>query len=316
MLLSIQFHSHFAVALYIKKNYNFDVIKVPLPFAFCQAEAPRKLLEVLNTVAEFTGDPEVLNYPSQNKLVIVDETIFTKMRSVLGFNVLYLSEDFSEILPLPEISNLLPFTINLTELSNIRASQSLIGSFLPVTPRDMLLQMAISKTIIRQLGYFKKTLPEELLLSGTVFSYIDDPAMAVEIFLDGVDAVGACFLLQDRIGIVPAMTAASLKVVTGDFIKLGSVVIWPGPATFELFFEGETLPQKLSLEEGRLARFSVPANTSVRVTGHGPKGDFDAELLGGALGIVIDTRMRPRIFPKTDEVRIKLLKEWSKALKS
>jgi len=310
MLLAIEFRSHSAIALYIKKNYNFEVIKVPLPFSFCGASQNEKLDEVIKSVAVATKDKDVFKYPAQNKVVIVDESIFGKLKSLLNLEAIYISDSFSELLPLPDIASYLPFKMNLVELSNIRANQNLIGSFFPITPRDVVIQAAIAKTIIRQLGFYKDSFPEEMLLCGPVFNLVPRPSQAVEIFLDGVDGVGATYLYQDKEGVALPMAAASLKVVAGDFVALGSVVIWPGPLTVDLFFDGAITAQKVILDNESIARFPLREGQTVRVIGHGEKGDFEAELLGGEVGLVIDSRHRPLVLPQTEAVRFKVLKEY------
>ena len=310
MLLAVEFRSHSAIALYIKKNYNFQVIRVPLPFSFCNTTQNEKLDEVLKTVVEITKDKAVLNYPAQNKVVIVDDSIFGKLKSLLNLETIYISDSFSELLPLPDTASFLPFKMNLVELSNIRANQNLIGSFFPMTPRDVVIQAAIAKTIIRQLGFYKESIPSELLLCGPVFNLVPRPSQAVEIFLDGVDGSGATYLYQDKAGVALPMAAASLKVVPGDFVALGSIVIWPGPLTLELFFGGSVTPQKVALDDENIARFPLREGQTVRVVGHGEKGDFEADLLGGEVGLVIDSRRRPITLPQTESVRFKILKEY------
>jgi uncharacterized protein (TIGR01319 family) len=173
--------------------------------------------------------------------------------------------------------------------------------------------------------------------SGGVLSHAPRRVQSALMMIDSFSPEGVTRLAVDSIFMMPQLGVlaqvhpeASTQVFEKDcLIQLGTVVAPVGTLKegqdalrVRLQLPGgksEDFVQKfgqlrlIPLADGQTAKATLSPMKKLNV-GAGPGVSMDAELHGGVVGLIIDTRGRPIAFPEDDTTRIAKLREWNAAL--
>lgn len=168
--------------------------------------------------------------------------------------------------------------------------------------------------------------------SGGVLSHAPRRVEAAYMMLDAYQPEGVTMLAVDSIFMMPQLGVlstvhpqAAAQVFERDcLIRLGSVIAptgraKPGETACSVTIDGETheVPvgglKLVAFEAGRKAQATIRPGRRMDA-GSGAGRETQAEVEGGAVGIIIDGRGRPLPLPQDDASRIGKLKEWHEAL--
>jgi hypothetical protein len=173
-----------------------------------------------------------------------------------------------------------------------------------------------------------------IVAGGAALAHAPNPAAAALLLLDALQPTGLSTLLLDAQHVMAALGAIAqfhpLAVVqsfdSGGLLPLGTSIGLVGEARAEstvcqarLVYENgadlaaevkagslEVLPLALG-QSGKLTLRPRPGIDA----GFGPGRAKTIEVTGGAVGVIVDGRGRPLVFPKADDKRFERLQEWS-----
>lgn len=278
---------------------------------------------------------------------VIDGHFASVSRSDLGLshNVTRVSTEAG----LENILRWLPFDMEVAEARSVIANKQLRPTTVPQTRREALLEQAIAREALRLtltearprwLGSSSAPYPglspflDLVVGCGGVLAHAPHHGQAALILLDVLQPIGVSSLALDvtsmsaplgMIATIEPLAAAQVMERDG-FLPLGTVVAPVGTAR-----EGEiALQLRITYEDGRALEMEVPygslevlplsighkATLELRPThrfdiGLGAKGKgATAELEGGAVGVIIDTRGRPLSFPATRGEQQTKVQEW------
>ncbi len=174
-----------------------------------------------------------------------------------------------------------------------------------------------------------------LIGSGGVLSHAPRRPQAAMMLLDAFQPEADTMLAVDSIFMMPQLgilasihPKASMQVFDRDcLVKLGTSIAPVGPSgsakfgapcvEVNLTVDGETIEE--SVPFGSIKLIKIPEDKTVEVTarparqfdlGRGPGHELKTTINGGVVGVLIDCRGRPIVFPENVEERNKKLVEW------
>jgi len=250
------------------------------------------------------------------------------------------------------IARWLPFDISEDELRNRLLNRLLQPYIVPADLEDLLLDHALLREALgATLGALRAARPTmryDLVIAGGAVARAPRPGLAALSLLDTVVGAGlpgqfAVDLLLDSLGLLAISGAlahrdpdAAACLMEHDGLNngpLATVVVPQGelqegrPA-----LEAELTPvqgdvQRVSVPGGQIVRLQLPRGqrgtlrirptARVRISDNAPGAEVasDVAAIGGsALGVIIDARPRPLIFPEKAQDRHRLLCGWLMAL--
>ena len=215
----------------------------------------------------------------------------------------------------------LPFKVDPSIVDNFMANKKLFQQVLPTTPRDLSIEQAAARIILKEAVSARTDLPEEIIFSGAVFSKAPRASQVMLMALDGLEPIGPLAVLVDKEQMVNRL--ALLQKVSPEIYgrllpqlpamtNLGTVLGLPGGG--ELIFDsGLGEPQEILAAEGTLTYLPLPAGETAIVTLKRDRAK-NYKVKGGEVGVIIDCRRRPISLPVSPRDRISLLKQWDKAV--
>ncbi len=168
---------------------------------------------------------------------------------------------------------------------------------------------------------------------GAVLGQAPRPAGAALLLLDALQPTGVTTLLLDAHHILAALGAAAyvnplavVQALDSGFLTLGTVISTIGPARLEtevcqaklVYENGADLA--VEVRAGSLEVLPLPLGQDGKLTlkprpgidvGFGPGRGKTFEVSGGAVGVIVDARGRPIVFPKAAEKRYEIVQQWS-----
>jgi MutL protein len=221
--------------------------------------------------------------------------------------------------------------------SSIPATKEDLGIAQAVTREALYLAMQTAKRDFPQSarGPQAGLLPlfEPILAGGGALGDAPTPGEGLLLLLDAIQPVGVTTIILDRNNLLPLLGAAAavnsllpVQVLdSGAFQSLATVVSVVGSANYGAVI----LRASLTYENGQEARANVkfgsleimplPVGQSAKLTvqpqrgvdaGFGPGRAGTVQVSGGAVGVVIDARGRPLVFPSDPDKRRELIKKW------
>jgi uncharacterized protein (TIGR01319 family) len=173
---------------------------------------------------------------------------------------------------------------------------------------------------------------DSILIGGAVLTHAPKPGQAALILLDGLQPTGVSNLILDIHTLAPALgvtaalnPSASVQVFeSGSFLNLGTSISLVGEAgagqqvaRVKVESSRGKIDQKIFF--GTLKVIPIPPEEDAKVTIQ-PSGGFDAgfgvgasktfTIKGGAVGLIIDARGRPIVFPNQPAKRYAAVKKW------
>lgn len=249
--------------------------------------------------------------------------------------------------PLERFRRWLPFEIAPGELYNQILNKSLYPAGLPTTPAELYLDYAIAREALRfvvepaRAGWPRSPagLPgihwNLIIAAGRTLTTVPQLGYSALMILDSLEPWGISKIVLDVAGLTNVLGAlaviepvAAVEVAThaNAFLNLGAVIapFGHGPAgktALKLkFMQDETEPVELDIPYGVIQQIDLPpgqkATVEIRPTrffdiGLGQPGrGAIADVEGGVLGLIVDTRGRPLRLSPNDEQRREQLQQW------
>ncbi|MCX7838050.1 MAG: glutamate mutase L [Anaerolineae bacterium] len=270
---------------------------------------------------------------SATSIVSVDgEQVQTILRADVG-----LGQHLANLLdrvPLERWLEWLPIEMADDEACAYWLNHTLYPRALPLTRPEMYLLQAAARVALASAAQDLATDECELLvLSGGMFASNSNLGALALVALDALQPYGVFSLAVDSFGLVPAWGAlatlcpeAAASVLEHD----GLATLGPVIALQSKNREGQldarvrvqpsnSGPINLEVQHGSLELVPIvlgqKASLEVRLTGgaslpNAKRGVFQAQVEGGALGVVIDARGRPIVLPSDVEKRRTKIQQW------
>jgi hypothetical protein len=174
--------------------------------------------------------------------------------------------------------------------------------------------------------------------TGGLLSHAPRRVQSMINLIDGFGVEGVTKLFQDSVFMIPHLGVlstvhleAALQIFEKDcLVRLGTCVAFSGKLSEDSYGkkigsmvikmpDGETVEktieygsiQRIKLKEGETAEIEGELNNPFTLaTKDGINRRFKTEVLGGVVGVIIDSRGRPVDLPQEDEARRKKLREW------
>ena len=250
--------------------------------------------------------------------------------------------------PLERVTRWLPEDVAPDRVRHLVMNKELRPWTVPQTEEDLLIEQAVAREVISlALAEARGGWPfrhrrgspvvNEIVGSGSVLCHAPSPGHAALMLLDTVQpAFWTSRLVLDKTGALPALgalatvqpTAAAQMLEQDGLLELGSVVSPVGVARYGgkvLSFKVESAmgAYEGDVRFGSLERIIVPAGVravlELRPTrrfdlGVGPGKGIRMEAWGGAVGVIIDARGRPLVWPEREEERQAAVRQWLREL--
>jgi hypothetical protein len=278
---------------------------------------------------------------------VIDGQFDMALRSDLGLG--HNAARILDCVPVEAVLRWLPFELDASEARNALHNKALRPHTLPQTRKDLLLEQAVAREILRLTLADAVTcwpnhrwqpragLPAKFHLvlgSGGVLANAPNCGQAALILLDALQPVGISGLALDRFGLVALSAAvatvnpfAAAQLMGQDAVlKLGTVVAAVGTApdgepalTCRIVYEdGRSLEAEVTY--GSLKVVPLPAGEQADLelrparhfdVGLGTRGQPGiTRVEGGTLGIIIDARGRPLPFAEDPHRQQERVKHW------
>jgi len=250
--------------------------------------------------------------------------------------------------PVEQVTRWLPEDVTPERVRHLVMNKELRPWTVPQTQEDLLIEQAATREVISlALAEARRGWPfrerrgspvlNEIIGSGSILCYAPSPGHAALMLLDTVQpAFRTLRLVLDKTGALPALGAlatvqplAAAQMLEQDgLLDLGSVISPVGVARLGdkvLSFKVKSAmgAYEGDVQFGSLERIIVPVGVKavleLRPTrrfdlGVGPGKGVRVEAWGGAVGVIIDARGRPLVWPEKEEARRTAARQWLREL--
>lgn len=232
-------------------------------------------------------------------------------------------------------------------------NKSLYPSSLPVTPEDLAIEQALARQVIQiSLKQVLVKLPdkdhrdigsimsgfEPIIASGSVFTRAPNLAQSLLTLLDGIQPSGVTTLVLDQHHLSPSLGAAAainpilaVQVLeSSTFLNMATVISPVGnartgtPVLRVRMVHENGSETSAEIRQGNLEVLQLPVGQSAQVHLQplhrydvgmgGPGRGGRIQVVGGALGVVIDARGRPLRLDKNPVNRREMINKWRAVL--
>lgn len=232
-------------------------------------------------------------------------------------------------------------------------NKSLYPSSLPVTPEDLAIEQALARQVIQiSLKQVLVKLPdkdhrdigsifsgfEPIIASGSVFTRAPNLAQSLLTLLDGIQPSGVTTLVLDQHHLSPSLGAAAainpilaVQVLeSSTFLNMATVISPVGnartgtPVLRVRMVHENGSETSAEISQGNLEVLQLPVGQSAQVHLQplhrydvgmgGPGRGGRIQVVGGALGVVIDARGRPLRLDKNPVNRREMINKWRAVL--
>jgi len=255
---------------------------------------------------------------------------------------------------LQQITRWLPEDLSDDFVLDYLYNKTLLPATLPSTPEELAIEMAAARQVVRlavgkSLPMFPAnaiyplsgTVPwfDRILVAGSTFGRHPRPEHSLLAVLDAVQPVGIVTVILDQNNLASTLGAAAavdpvlaVQVLESNaFMNLGTAIVPVGAARsgstvlrVQLEREGNKedvveIPEGqltvLPLPPGKVADLFVQPLQNMNI-GLGPgRGGWIRRVVGGAFGLIFDTRGRPIQMPTSFNQRQELLHTWERTLR-
>ena len=249
---------------------------------------------------------------------------------------------------LESITRWLPVDIPDDRVRDYLFNKAAFPASLPITPDEMAIEQALARQVMRiairkvsvnfpqdASGSGPGLLPwfEPIMATGSVLTHAPTPGQSLLMLLDGLQPTGVTTILLDQNDLVSALGAAAdvnqLLVVqvlgSNTVLNLGAVIAPVGNARpgapilrIRVTYEDGN-ESNLEVKNGSIEALPLPLGQTANLrlqplhrfdVGMGPGRGGRLQVIGGALGVVIDARGRPLTLHPDPGRRRALLKKW------
>jgi hypothetical protein len=248
-----------------------------------------------------------------------------------------------KLVPIEKFHRWLPFELPPEDLYDQLLNKSLYPTTIPTSFEDLMIEQAVAREalglVVDQAVRGISNPQWNLAIgAGRLLTGSPQAAQAALVMIDGIEPCGVTSLAIDKNGLLNMLGAiavvepiAAVKIAAQDaFLNLGTVVApighgAPGKPALKIkldYGEGEIYEKEvpygaiemIDLPLGKTAKLEVrPARHFDIGLGQPGRGAI-AEVEGGVLGIIVDTRGRPLRLPKDDLARQEQLQQWLSTL--
>jgi MutL-like protein len=249
---------------------------------------------------------------------------------------------------LAHLARWIPQEIGEDALRDFVFNKALRPHTLPADAADLQLEHALAREVLRaslrtaRAGWPRAAsasragvLPwcDLIVGGGAVLGQAPRPGASALLLLDALQPTGVTTLLLDSHHILAALGAAAylnplavVQAFDSSFLTLGMGIAAIGAARPDavvcqarLVYENGT-DLAVDVKAGTLEVLPLPLGQDGKLTlkprsgidvGFGPGRSKTFEVTGGAVGVIIDARGRPIVFPKTADKRFEMLQQWS-----
>jgi len=250
--------------------------------------------------------------------------------------------------PMGQVTRWLPEDVALERVQHLVMNKELRPWTVPQTDEELLIEHAVTREIVSlALAEARRGWPfrerrgspvvSDILGSGSVLCRAPSPGHAALVLLDTIQpAFWTSRLVLDKTGALPALgvlatvqpMAAAQMLGQDGLLDLGSVISPVGVAQWGdkvLSFKVRSAvgAYEGDVRFGCLERIIVPAGVKavleLRPTrrfdlGVGPGRGVRMEAWGGAVGVIIDARGRPLVWPEKEEAQQTSVRQWLREL--
>ncbi len=239
------------------------------------------------------------------------------------------------------ITRWLSMDIPQSDVKDYLWQKSLFPAGLPATAETLEIEQAVARAILSEMRRIHLGMPslafegfEPILASGAVIAQAPNMIQSLLMILDGLQPTGVTTVLCDRFGLLtglgvtapinPALVVQVLE--TGVVTNIGTVI----SPTFRARIGEPVLRVRLQEEEkdekefeiakGEIVRLPLGVNKPARLILKPMKhmgsfsGSKNLKVIGGELGVIIDTRGRTISLPSDNELRRDVLTRWNNSL--
>lgn len=250
-------------------------------------------------------------------------------------------------LTLPDVARWLPFSLGEDELRGWILNRAVRPFTIPLSERDRQIEGALVRELLRTgatelAGGGAGPLAPELLVGGSFFARWPDPTDTFMALIEGLDPQpprGITQVALDRDALLPLIgtlgtleperaaelfehdslfdlgACVRLECSIGDQVDV-AITYQDGRSHSTTVRGGSLLRLPLAGGE-RAASLRLSPNKRARVA----NGEFGAEIVltgddaphGGPVGLILDARERPLVFPTTEQTRIARVADWNTA---
>ncbi len=250
--------------------------------------------------------------------------------------------------PVEQVTRWLPGDVTPERVRHLVMNKSLRPWTVPQTEEDLLIEQAVAREIASlALAEARRGWPfrehngspvvDEIVGSGSVLCHAPSPGHAGLMLLDAVQpAFWTSRLVLDKTGTLPALgslatvqpTAAAQMLEQDGLLELGSVISPVGVArqgdkVLSFKVKSALGAYQGNVRFGSLERIIVPLGVKA-VLELRPTSRFDLgvgkgrgvrmEAWGGAIGVIIDARGRPLVWPEKKEAQRAAVRQWLREL--
>ncbi len=220
----------------------------------------------------------------------------------------------------------LPFRITQSEVQNYLDNKKIYSNLQPIFPRDLYLEMAISREKIMQLMETQEAvLPaQSLVLSGGVFCACPFVYQSLRLFLDCFQKINSPVeIFLDTRNTLPCLSV--LKIADPEIFErvpvdlkplfLSSVFHFPGGGALNIDL-GLREPLVVNIDPESIFVFPLGEGEESQISFKRDKKPAEFfKVVAGQFGFVVDSREHPLKLPEDSAKRVALLKSWEEQLK-
>jgi hypothetical protein len=212
-----------------------------------------------------------------------------------------------------DVSRWIPDPIDFVSLGDYLGNREVYGEVFPETERSLLIEQAVLRERMRAGDLEVRREGQKFTIPAEVRKLAKNEREAILVVLDGIFPEGVCIFEEDAVAIC---LSGQIKNADG-FLKANSKIL---ACQVSLDF-GLTWKQRLDVFYDEILVFPTAVDLSVTLSiscknGFSILGKKEAkiEVKGGRVGVVIDARGRPVIFPSPDKIGRERVKKWRGAL--
>jgi hypothetical protein len=239
----------------------------------------------------------------------------------------------------------LPVDISGSNVRDYLWQKSLFPAGIPMDVETLAIEQAVARAILSEMKRVCRNSQfhvmsefEPILASGAVISQAPTPQQTLLILLDGIQPGGIATILSDRFGVLASLGASAMinpemviqVLESGVITNLGSVIspifkAKDGEVVLKIrLTEENASEQEYEFCQGEIARLPLGMGKTAKIQLK-PQKNMEAfpgfnrfssgfKVIGGELGVIVDTRGRPVRIPSDPVLRCERNTKWINSL--
>lgn len=223
--------------------------------------------------------------------------------------------------------------------------KSLFPAGIPMDLETLAIEQAVARAVLsemkrtcRNFQFHSASEFEPILVSGAVIAQAPTPQQTLLMLLDGIQPGGVATILRDRFGVLSSLGASAVinpalvvqVLESGALTNLGTVVspvfkAKDGEVVLKIrLIEENSSYQEFEIRQGEIVRLPLAVGKSAKIQLKPQKhmesfpgfnrSSSGFKVIGGELGMVVDTRGRPVRLPSNPALRWERNAKWVQSL--